>query len=91
MIISICASHQSNADGRKRFIIMSNDVKRTYFYGLSTSLVYIRIPKEDWEDGDEDKVGMLNLSLYETRDAALNWANTYTELLRSIGFNAGKA
>ena len=25
------------------------------------------------EEGDEDKVGKLNLSLYGTRDAAMNW------------------
>ena len=58
---------------------MSNDVKRAYFYAPSTREVYIRIHKEDLEDGDEDKVGMLNLSLYGTRDAALNWVKTHTD------------
>ena len=36
-------------------------------------------------------VGKLNLSLYGTRDAAQNWAATYTKHLLEIGFEAGKA
>ena len=36
-------------------------------------------------------VGKLNLSLYGTRDAAQNWAATYTKQLLEIGFEAGKA
>ena len=70
---------------------MSNDVKRAYFYAPSTRPVHILIPQEDWEDGDEERVGVLHLSLYGTRDAALNWANTYTKLLKDIGFITGTA
>ena len=36
-------------------------------------------------------VGRLNLSLYGTRDAAMNWAKTYTKVLNDIGFVTGKA
>ena len=43
------------------------------------------------EPGDEGKVGKLNLSLYGTRDAAQNWADTYTRLLKSLGFKVGMA
>ena len=35
-------------------------------------------------------VAKLNLSLYGTRDAAQNWADSYTKLLKSIGFECGK-
>ena len=32
-------------------------------------------------EGDEDKVGKLDFSLYGTRDAAQNWAQCYIEVL----------
>ena len=46
------------------------DVKRAYFYARARRPVYIEIPIEDYEPGDELRVGKLNLSLYGTRDAA---------------------
>ena len=52
---------------------MSVDVKRAYFYAPATRPIYVKIPDEDWEAGDEENVGVLELSLYGTRDAALNW------------------
>ena len=58
---------------------MAVDVKRAYFYAPATRDLFIRIPKEDKEEGDEGMVAKLRLSLYGTRDAALNWTNTYTE------------
>ena len=91
MILSVCASNQYYQDSKEKFIVMSNDVRRAYFYAPSTRVIYIRIPKEDWEDGDEERVGKLNLSLYGTRDAAMNWTKTYTQLLTDIGFVTGKA
>ena len=69
---------------------MTIDVKRAYFYAPATRPVYIRIPKEDLEEGDEDKVGVLQLSLYGTRDAAMNWAATYTKVLVQNGFIPGR-
>jgi len=50
-----------------------------------------RFPPEDFEDGDEWRVGKLNLSLYGTRDAAMNWAEHYTQVLRKNGFTVGRA
>jgi hypothetical protein len=34
-------------------IIMSIDVKRAYFYAAATRPIFIVIPNEDWQDGDE--------------------------------------
>ena len=68
---STCASNQDRQDP---FRIMSVDVRRAYFYAKATRPVYIEIPIEDFEPGDEGKVARLNLSLYRTRDAAQNWA-----------------
>ena len=91
IIISICASNKNSNFAEDNFIIMYNDVKRAYFHAPAKRPVYIKIPDEDFEPGDEDKVGMLNLSLYGTRDAAMNWAAKYTDVLRKIGFDMGDA
>ena len=48
--------------------------------------VYIEIPVEDRDAGDEGTAGKLNLSLHGTRDAALNWTKEYTRALEEIGF-----
>ncbi len=90
MVLSKCASNQHHVDPLNNFIVMSNDVKRAYFYAPATRPVYIAIPSEDFEEGDEEKVGMLNLSLYGTRDAAMNWAIKFTNVLEGLGFEKGR-
>ena len=75
-LLSICASHQKSRRPDDNHIIMVNDVKRAYFYAKATRPIYVEIPAEDKEEGDESMVAMLNLSLYGTRDAAQNWADT---------------
>ena len=91
MILSICAMNQNSYDQSKNFVIMSNDVKRAYFYAPTTRPVYIAIPAEDWEHGDDQRVGLLNLSLYGTRDAAMNWTLKFTKFLEKLGFRTGTA
>ena len=86
-IISLCSSRQRR---RQPHRIMSIDVKRAYFYAEATRPIYIAIPDEDKEEGDQDRVAKLNLSLYGTRDAAMNWAATYTKHLKDLGFLVGK-
>ena len=53
--------------------------------------VYIEIPIEDWELGDDERVAKLILSLCWTRDAAQNWAKEYTQQLQKLGFIVGNA
>ena len=60
------------------------DVSRAYFYAKRTRALYIQIPDEDWEPGDEGRVGELQLCLHGTRDAAQNWAETYTKYLTCL-------
>ena len=91
MIVSKCAANQHYTEESDRYIIMYNDVKRAYFHAPAKRPVYIKIPAEDFEAGDEDMVGVLNLSLYGTRDAAMNWAAKYTEVMTKAGFRTGKA
>ena len=67
------------------------DIKRAYFYAPTRREIYIQIPAEDMEEGDEDKVGMLDFSLYGTRDAAQNWAHCYSQVLSDAGFIKGTA
>jgi hypothetical protein len=88
LMCSMCASNQ---DRRDPYRIMSVDVRRAYFYVKTTRPVYIEIPIEDLESGDEGRVAKLNLSLYGTRDAAQNWAKEYTRFLRECGFKSGLA
>ena len=66
-------------------------MSRAYFYAPVTRPLFINIPDEDWEEGDEGLVGQLQISLYGTRDAAQNWAATYTKFLVKIGFQRGRA
>ena len=86
-LVSVCSSSQQGASPHR---IMAVDVKRAYFYAPATRDLFVKIPKEDKEDGDEGMVAKLRLSLYGTRDAALNWANTYTEFLEKQGFTRGR-
>ena len=55
---------------------MVNDVARAFFEAPATRNVCVEIPKEDKTEADvrHDKVGHLRMSLYGTRDAAMNWA-----------------
>jgi len=91
MMVSLVACRQGSRNPKDRFILMTNDVKRAYFYAPATRPIYITIPEEDWEEGDEGMVGKLNLSLYGTRDAAMNWAKTYTDYMKSLGFVVGRS
>ena len=56
MIVSVCASNQYDARPEDRFVVMTNDVKRHYFYAPSTRPIYIMISDEDLEEGDEMKM-----------------------------------
>ncbi len=82
-IVSRCASTRGN-------LIMAIDVKRAYFYAPATRDLYIEIPADDRQPGDEHMLAKLNLSLYGTRDAAPNWVKAYTDVLTSHGFTVGK-
>lgn len=88
MIFSICASNQH---GKDPYRILSSDIKRAYFFARAKGPIFIEIPIEDREPGDESKVGRLNLSLYGTRDAAMNWQDEFTSTLIANGFERGKA
>ena len=73
----------------ERRAVMINDVRRAYFYARATRVLYVELPREDPEYGQSDKVGRLRLCLYGTRDSALNWQETLSEHLLTLGFKRG--
>ena len=87
-LISVCSRGQGYPEPLRLAAI---DIKRAYFYAPARRPIYIHIPKEDREPGDEGKVGRLNLSLYGTRDAAQNWAHEYSTFLIGLGFDQGRS
>ena len=87
-LIAQCAQHQNHRDPWRVAVF---DVKRAYFYAPATRPIYIEIPKEDKNSEDQGMVGRLELSLYGTRDAAMNWSIEYSSLLKRLGFKQGKA
>ena len=53
--------------------------------------MYVKLPEEDTEPGDQGKCGRLRMSMYGTRDAALNWSLEYAATLLSAGYVQGKS
>ena len=49
------------------------DVRRAYFYAPSRRRVFVEVPPEEDQAGDEHTCGLLQYRLYGTRDAAHNW------------------
>ena len=70
---------------------MVNDVARAFFEAPAIRNVCIEIPKEDLTEADtrHDKVGHLRMSLYGTRDAAMNWQEEVAKEMTWTGFVRG--
>ena len=64
------------------------DVKRAYFHANAIRDVYVELSPERAQPG---MCGRLNKALYGTRDAAQNWAYSYMEFMKSIGFKTGRS
>ena len=80
------------ASGRGKGVsLMYADVSRAYFYAKAVRPVYVRLPEEDTGPGDEGKCGKLMMSMYGTRDAALNWALEYGSTLCAAGYEQGRS
>ena len=78
-------------EGKSEKVVMLNDVSRAFFNAKVTREVYVQLPAEDIEPGENEMVGRLNLCLYGTRDAAMNWQECVADHLTKIGFRRGKA
>ena len=77
---------------RKKKAIAVVDVRRAYYYAPSKRRVFVELPQEDWQPGDEDRCGLLRVSLPGNRDSAQNWdeevGRFFTE---ELGMVQGKA
>ena len=71
---------------------MTNDVARAFFEAPMRRSVCVEIPDEDktQEDFDEDRVALLEMSLYGTRDAAANFQAEVKKFMIGQGFKVGK-
>ena len=72
-------------------VIMINDVARAFFEAPAVRNVCVEIPKEDRAESDarHDKVGHLRMSLYGTRDAAMNLQEEVARQTKRLGFQRG--
>ena len=86
-VVNHAATWDAKQPHRRRRI-MVNDVKRAYFNARATRDLYIELPEEDVDHG-KNLIGKLNLCLYGTRDAAVNWQEALSENLLKAGFVRG--
>ena len=70
-------------------VIMVNDVARAYFEAKVERTIAIELPDEGKAEG-QDMVGILEKSLYGTRDAALNFQKGSSEIHAIARFCCGK-
>ena len=83
------AEAKGSPTGRQPFRMLRVDIRRAYFYAAAKRSIYIEIPVEYWEEGDENSVAQLDFSFYGTQDAAQNWSEEYTKALCDMGLVAG--
>ena len=69
MLISLVASDRGMR-GKERMKLDFIDVRRAYCHAKARRLVYVKLTKEDYEDG---MCGKLVKAMYGTRDAAQKW------------------
>ena len=81
----------SKAAEKKTNKIIYIDISRAYFYAKSVRPTYVKLPAEDPKSSDESCCARLLMSMYGTRDAALNWHEEYAETLRQAGYVRGTA
>ena len=59
-------------------------VRRAHFYAPARKRVFVELPPEDHQPGDEHTCGPLQYSLYGTHDAAQNWEEELTSTLYDL-------
>ena len=69
---------------------MYADVSGAYFYARAVRPVYVKIPPEDSEEGDEGRCGKLVMSMYGIRNAAFSRAEEYNFTLLAEGTAEGR-
>ena len=67
------------------------DVRRAYLNAPARRRVFVELPLEDYQPGDEHMCGLLRYSLYGTRDATQNWQEQMATTLSSLKLTRGSA
>ena len=78
------------ASNRRRYGMLHIDISRAYFASLAKRFIVIEVPPEDRADPNVVEYAVLEKSMYGTRDAALNWEETYVQALLGLGFVRAK-
>ena len=89
LIISLVASTSDGSTRADPTSIMHIDISRAYLHAPCLKPTFIEIPIEDQQPGDEGQAGKLNVSMYGTREAQINWENIYAEILTEAGLRRG--
>ncbi len=76
----------TGSKGRK--VIMINVVALAFFEAPMRRRVCVELPPEERSDGDQ--VGLLMMSLYGTRDAAVNFQREVSKFMKGVGFVQGR-
>ena len=66
LIVSNCASRRGAQGRAKQTVLAVLDVRRAYFYAPARRRVFVKLPPEDYQAGDEHRCGLLLVSLYGT-------------------------
>ena len=68
------------------------DVRSVYFYAPARRTVFVELPPEDYQPGDEHMCGLLlRYSLFDAREAAHNWEEELTSTFSSLKLTWGSA
>ena len=76
---------------RRGKVVALVDVRRAYFYAPARRRLFVELPPEDYQAGDEQMCGLLQYSLYGTRDAAQNWEEELASTLSDLKLMRGIA
>ena len=67
------------------------DISRAHFMPKCQRELYVELPEEDRQPGEEDHVGRLNRGMYGFRDASNAWMKDWQNLLAEGGYQVGLA
>ena len=87
LLISEAATIRNGAKENQK-VVMINDVARAFFEAPVRRTVCVELPTEakGQYEGEEDVVGLLQMSLYGTRDAAANFQEEVKKTMTKLGF-----
>ena len=84
-----CAAMSLKEEEEKQMIMVS-DIARAFFEAPATRRIAVELPPEDKDPSEGDCVGILQKSLYGTRDAAKNFQEEVKRFMAGAGFMIGK-